>query len=65
MTSGLIKLDALSVTVTGEGNAVTAASYDSATGVLTLTKGETFVATSQIATDAEVTEMLTEVFGAA
>ena len=65
MTSGLIKLDALSVVVTGEGNAVTAASYDSATGVLTLTKGTAFVESSRIATDAEVTEMLTEVFGAA
>ena len=65
MTSGLIKLDALSVTVTGDGNAVTAASYNSATGVLTLTKGATFAQTSQIATDAEVTEMLTEIFGAA
>ena len=65
MMSGLIKLDALDVAVEGEGNAVTAASYDSATGVLTLIKGETFVLASQIATDAEVTEMFTEVFGAA
>lgn len=40
-----INLDtgATSVEVTGDGNAVTAASYDPATRKLTLTKGETFV----------------------
>ncbi|MBQ9349159.1 MAG: hypothetical protein IJT94_17775 [Oscillibacter sp.] len=64
MTSGLIKLDALSYETAGEGNAVTAVTYNPATGKFTITKGETFVLESQIATDAEVTEMFTEVFGA-
>ena len=65
MTSGLIKLDALDTETTGEGNAVTGVSYNSATGKFSFAKGGTFVLASQIATDAEVTEMLTEVFGAA
>ena len=41
---------ATSVEVVGEGNAVTAASYDAATRKLTLTKGETFALPSDIST---------------
>lgn len=61
--AGLIKLTDISVAVTGTGNAVTAVTYDSATGVITVTKGTTFITEDDVATDAEVTEMLTEVFG--
>ena len=61
--AGLIKLTDISVTVTGSGNAITAITYDSATGVFTVTKGTTFITEADVATDAEVTEMLTEVFG--
>jgi len=45
-----INLDtgATSVEVVGEGNAVTASSYDPATRKLTLTKGETFVKTANV-----------------
>lgn len=61
--AGLIKLTDISVTVTGSGNAITAITYDSATGVFAVTKGTTFITEADVATDAEVTEMLTEVFG--
>lgn len=65
--AGLIKLTALSVEATGEGNAVTGVAYDGATGKFTFTKGSTFLTAADVpvATDAEVTAMLTEVFGAA
>ena len=65
--AGLIKLTALSVETTGEGNAVTGVAYDGATGKFTFTKGSTFLTAADVpvATDAEVTAMLTEVFGAA
>ena len=70
--SGLIKLTALSVGATGTGSAVTGLSYDSATGKFTVTKDSTFLTATEMentingatATDAEVTAMLTEVFGA-
>lgn len=65
--AGLIKLTALSVETTGEGNAVTGVAYDGATGKFTFTKGSTFLTADDVpvATDAEVTAMLTEMFGAA
>lgn len=63
--SGLIKLSDLSVTVTGTGNVVTDVSYDNTTGVFTVTKGITALTADDEATDAEVTEMLDEIYGAA
>ena len=65
MTSGLIKLDAISDETTGDGNALTGVSYSPSTGKFSFAKGATFVQTSEVATDTEVAEMLTEVFGAA
>lgn len=61
--AGLIKLTDISVTTTGNGNAITSISYDSATGVFTATLGTTFITEDDMATDAEVSQMLTEVFG--
>lgn len=53
-----IKLSDLSVTTSGSGDITTSVSYESSTGVFTVTKD------LSIATDIEVTEMLNEVFGA-
>lgn len=61
---GFIKLTDISGTDTGAGNAITSVSYDNTTGVITATKGTTFITEDDVATDDEVNEMLTEVFGA-
>ena len=65
--ANFITLTSLSVEVTGTGNAITAASYNNATGKFTFTKGATYLQESDVpvATDAEVTTMLNTVFGAA
>lgn len=47
VTSGLIKLTALSVSTSGDGNAVTEMSYNNSTGAFTLTKGTTFLTEHQ------------------
>lgn len=59
-----IKLAALSVEETGDGNAVTGLSYDSTSGKFTATKGKTFLTAEDVpvATDGEVTSMLNSVF---
>ena len=59
--TNLITLTSLSSTVTGSGNAITDASYDNTTGVTTYTKGDTFVAASELVdfTDAEVDALWT------
>lgn len=84
VTSGFIALTALSTTDSGSGNVVTGVSYNSSTGVFTITKG-TMVSPvvpttagsyaalnaqgqlvdsgNTVATDAEVTAMLDEVWG--
>jgi hypothetical protein len=64
--ASFISLTALSVEATGSGNAVTAVEYDNKTGKFTFTKGATYLTADDvpIATDTEVSNMLTEVFGA-
>lgn len=70
--AGLIKLTALSAETTGSGNAITALSYDAATGKFTATKGSTFITSAEVenivdgatASETEVTAMLNQVFGA-
>lgn len=42
------KTNIISLEVTGSGNAITGAAYDSATGKITLTKGETFATASEL-----------------
>ena len=42
------KANVISVEVTGTGNAITAAAYDTATGKITLTKGETFATAAEL-----------------
>lgn len=63
-----IRLTDISAEVTGTGNAITSASYDSATGKFTFTKGATYLKESDIAitvaTDSEVTAVCEAVFGA-
>lgn len=62
--ASLITLADLSVTVTGEGNVVTAVSYDETTGVFTVTKGITALTEDDVASDDAVTEMLDSIYGA-
>ena len=47
MVSGLITLSSLSAAVSGNGNAVTGVSYDSATGAFSFNKGSTFLTQHQ------------------
>lgn len=49
---------ATKVTVTGEGNAVTAASYDATSRAITLTKGATYVTSAEV--DSAITSKLTD-----
>lgn len=64
--AGFIKLTALSTETTGDGNAITGVSYDSASGKFTFTKGSIFLTAADVpvASDLDVSAMLTEVFGA-
>ena len=63
-----LKLTDLSAETTGSGNAVTAVSYDNATGKFTIKKDATYLTEGDIsinvATDAEVTAACNAVFGA-
>ena len=65
---GKITLANLSAETTGAGNAVTALSYDAATGKFTATKGATYLTEADVvinvATDEEVAAACTAVFGA-
>lgn len=49
------------VKVTGEGNAITAASYDANTRILTLTKGETFA--TPVVVDTKISDKVGEIGG--
>lgn len=53
VTASFISLTALSATVTGEGNAITGASYNSATGAFSFEKGKTFLTADDIANKAD------------